>query len=148
MSIETTTTTSSSGSTTTVGATVRDPTGPGGGRTVDVYLLIEPSKLSYDPSTPPTPTPTQHDQVRLAVYWKDQKITTKSKLDLKYTLVRKSGDDYEGAAEGTLIVCDRKYDVLVVKRFSLCSGFPRLKLPLDILAKKTAKSRSKGSKAH
>lgn len=146
MSVTTTTSTTTSGSTTTVGATVRDPSGPSGGRKVDVYLLIEPAKVSYDESNPASPTPKQHEKTRLVACWVDQKITTTSEFNLKYTVVRKPGDDSEGTVEGTIIVYDRVNNSLAVERFSLCPTSRIPKLP-SILDKGKFKSKSRRGKS-
>jgi hypothetical protein len=143
MSVETSTTTSTSGSTTTVGATVRDPGGPGGkSRYVDIHLLIEPAKAEHAGPGSPSPTETDHDSARLAVWWKDQKLAAGGKIDVTYKIARKSGDAYEGAIEGTLIVSDRSKDKLYVKRFSLCPQF-RIK-PVFPLVRPKSKRSSKG----
>lgn len=143
MSVETSTSTSSSGTTTTVGATVRDTAGPGLPRKIDVYLLIEPSKLKHVTPGSPVPKPTAHDKDRLAVYWKGLTLSGYGELKFTYKLKRKPGDAYEGAVEGTLIVCDRDDDVIYVKRFSLCPLF-RGKLDLPIHSTKKSSRTSRG----
>ncbi len=142
MSVETSTSTTSAGSTTTVGATVRDGGGPGGGdRIVDVHLLIEPAKMRHYPVGSPSPTPTAHDSNRLAVWWTDLTLKADGALSSKYKVRRKPGSAYEGAVEGTLIVSDRSKETLYVKRFSLCPLLVKKHgLPVHS-AKKSARTR-------
>lgn len=147
MSVDTSTSTSSSGSTTTVGATVRDSGGPGGGdRIVDVHLLIEPAKMTHVATGSPSPTPTAHDSNRLSVWWSDLTLKKSGKLDFTYKVTRRSGNAFEGAVEGTLVVSDRSKGTLYVKRFSLCP-LPRSKFDLPFLGKKSKSAKSRRAKS-
>lgn len=131
MPVETDTSTSTSGGTTTVGADVRDGPGPGGKkRELDVYLHIDPAKLEQvSAPTGPAADELRVDKDRLSAYWKKVVLPAGGSLSFSWRVKKRSGDAFEGASDGLLVVADRATKgTFIVRRFCICGNTDRLVL--------------------